>query len=66
MLRAESLNIGLTIDPGVQAIAVLQLDRGAYCEVGKYAGDASILSPELTHMGIELSLTVGQMFEAIP
>lgn len=38
------------VDPPARVVTVLALDRGRYLEMGKFAGNERILSPELTRM----------------
>ncbi|MEL6383045.1 MAG: hypothetical protein AAFQ89_11460 [Cyanobacteria bacterium J06626_18] len=51
--------------PTEAVITVLQLDRGRYIEVGRFAGSALLQSPQLNCMGIDLSLTAERILNAV-
>ncbi|BAC89057.1 glr1116 [Gloeobacter violaceus PCC 7421] len=53
------------LDLHEDAITVLQLDEGTYCNVGKFEGSAQIQSPKLAEMGIAVVLTAGQVLNAV-
>ena len=53
------------LDPEEHAIAVLQLDEGNYCEVGRFAGSRRIQSPELERLGIHIQLTAEQILDIV-
>jgi Uma2 family endonuclease len=53
------------IDPTENAIAVLQLERGNYLEVGRFEGNTQIQSPELERLDIHLSLTAERVLGAV-
>ncbi|MBD2728178.1 Uma2 family endonuclease [Nostoc sp. FACHB-892] len=53
------------IDPEEQAITILQLSEGSYCQAGRFTGSTQIKSLELERLGIQLQLTSEQIFDVV-
>ncbi len=53
------------VDPTLDAIIVLQRDRGFYEEVGQFTGELLVKSPQLEQLGVSLSLTAAQILGAV-
>lgn len=53
------------IDPEAQTVTLLQLDQGRYQEVARYSGDTPSQSPQLTQLGISLTLAVEQLLATV-
>jgi hypothetical protein len=52
------------INLAAKATTILQLDRGHYVEVGQFASNDPIQSPQLAEL-VAITLTVGRLLDAV-